>query len=188
MMWKATATKLRPSAIMLPQLGVCAGTPTPRNDRAASISTAEAATKVACTTSGATMLGSTWRQRMTGSRVPTAWAASTNNCSRRVSASERTSRATRGISGMVMATITVVRLACVTAISAIASRMPGMAIRPSITRMMGPSVQRTKPAVRPSSTPATVASTATEIPTISETRPPQTARLNTSRPSASVPK
>jgi hypothetical protein len=77
MMWKATATKLRPSAIMLPQLGVCAGMPTPRKDSEASISTAEAATKVACTISGATMLGSTCRHRITGSRVPTACAAST---------------------------------------------------------------------------------------------------------------
>jgi hypothetical protein len=77
MMWNATVTKLRPSAIMFPQLGVCDGTPTPRNDSAASVSTAAAATKVACTTSGATMLGSTWRSRMTGSRVPTACAAST---------------------------------------------------------------------------------------------------------------
>ena len=94
----------------------------------------------------------------------------------------------RGISGTVMATMTVTRLARVTAISAMASRMPGMAIRPSITRITGPSARRTKPATRPSSTPASVASTATAMPTIIETRPPQTARLKTSRPSASVPK
>jgi hypothetical protein len=104
-----------------------------------------------------------------------------------VSASERTSRTTRGISGTVMATITVVRLARVTAISAMASRMPGMAMRPSITRMIGPSAQRTKPDTRPSTTPKKVASTATAAPTIIDTRPPHTARLNTSRPSASVP-
>src|ERR1019366_3517284 len=188
MMWNATATKLRPSAIMLPQLGICAGTPTPRNDSADSMSTADAAMKVACTTSGAVMFGSTWRHRISGSRVPIACAASTKSCSRSVSASERTRRTTRGTSGTVIATITVKRLARVSDISAIARRMPGIAMRPSITRITRPSAQRTKPAVRPRTTPIAVESSATLRPTASETLPPNTARLYTSRPSASVPK
>ena len=77
MMWKATATKLRPSAIMLPQLGVDAGMPTPRNESDASISTADAATKVACTISGATVLGRMWRNIRVQVGVPTEMAPST---------------------------------------------------------------------------------------------------------------
>ena len=123
------------------------------------------------------MFGSTCRHSTAGRRVPTACAASTNSCSRSVSASERTRRTTRGISGTVIATMTVVRLGRVTAIRAIASRMPGIAIIPSITRITGPSARRTKPATMPSSTPKTVASTATVLPTISKMRPPRRARL-----------
>ena len=76
MMWNATATKLRPSAMMLPQLGVCGGMPTPRKLSTASVRMAEAAMKVACTISGANRLGRMWRNRMAGTRVPDATAAS----------------------------------------------------------------------------------------------------------------
>ncbi|MNR15897.1 hypothetical protein D3C85_1324560 [compost metagenome] len=76
MMWNATATKLRPSAMMLPQLGICGGMPTPRKLSTASVRMADAAMKVACTIRGANRLGRIWRSRMAGTRVPTDTAAS----------------------------------------------------------------------------------------------------------------
>ena len=72
-----TRNSVRPSAMMLPQVGVSGGMPTPRNDRIASIRMAEAAMKVPCTISGATVLGRTWRTSSSGVGVPTAMAAST---------------------------------------------------------------------------------------------------------------
>jgi hypothetical protein len=56
---------------------------------------------------------------------------------------ERTRRTTRGISGMPMAMITVVSDAPDSEMSAMASRMPGIAIRPSMTRMITSSRART---------------------------------------------
>jgi hypothetical protein len=53
------AEQRAPSAMMLPHVGVCGGMPTPRNDRIASIRIADAAMYVACTISGATVLGRT---------------------------------------------------------------------------------------------------------------------------------
>ena len=67
----------RPSAMMLPQVGVSGGMPMPRKDRIASIRIAEAQMKVPCTISGATVLGSTWRTSSVGVGVPTVMAAST---------------------------------------------------------------------------------------------------------------
>ena len=73
---------------------------------------------------------------------------------------------------MVMAMITFCREARVSAISAMASRMVGMDMKPSMIRITTASTQRTKPAARPISTPMTVDSAATVKPTISETRAP----------------
>ena len=47
----------RPSAMMLPQVGMSGGKPRPRKLKIASVSTAEAATKVPCTIKGAKALG-----------------------------------------------------------------------------------------------------------------------------------
>ena len=102
-----TRNSVRPSAMMLPHVGVCGGMPTPRNDRIASIRIADAAMYVACTISGAIVLGRTCRTSSSGVGVPTAIAASTYGSSRIDSTTERTSRTTRGISGTTMATITV---------------------------------------------------------------------------------
>ena len=99
----------------------------------------------------------------------------------------RISRTTRGTSVTVMATITFSRLALVSAIRAMASSTPGIDISPSMMRMMMPSSQRTKPVTRPMARPISVASTATDRPTVSDTRAPYTTRLYTSRPSMSVP-
>ena len=60
----------------------------------------------------------------------------------------------------------------VNAISATASRIGGIDISPSMNRMMMPSAHRTKPETRPMARPASEASTATERPTVSETRVP----------------
>ena len=73
---------------------------------------------------------------------------------------------------MVMAMMTFCTEARVSAISAIASRIGGIDISPSITRMMTASSQRTKPEIRPMNVPMTEASSATEKPTISDTREP----------------
>ena len=71
-----------------------------------------------------------------------------------------------------MATITFVRLAPVSAIKATASRMEGIAIRPSMTRMTTVSTRRTKPLRSPTRRPAAIEKTATPIPASSDTRPP----------------
>ena len=62
---------------MLPQLGISGGVPAPRKLRIASMITAEAQTKVACTIRGAKVFGRMCRIRMLGSLVPTEIAAST---------------------------------------------------------------------------------------------------------------
>ena len=111
-----------------------------------------------------------------GVRVPDAIAASTYGCSRKDSTTPRTRRETRGISAMVMAVITLPTLPRVSAMSAIARRMGGMDISPSITRMITLSAQRTKPDTRPMAVPAMVARIATPKPTSSETRAPNKVR------------
>ena len=63
--------------MMLPQLGMIGGVPAPRKDNVASPIMAEAQMKVACTISGASVLGRMCFQMMTGMRVPEAMAAST---------------------------------------------------------------------------------------------------------------
>ena len=67
--------------------------------------------------------------------APMARDASTNACSRRLSTRARTRRTTRGISGMVNAIMTFWTLAFINAIKAMASRMAGMAMTPSMIRM-----------------------------------------------------
>ena len=54
----------------------------------------------------------------------------------------RTTRTMRGTSGMMMATITIASPGRVRVISAIASRIEGMAISPSITRITSASTRR----------------------------------------------
>ena len=109
---------------------------------------------------------------ISGVRVPAATAASTNGCSRSDSTTPRTRRETRGISAKVIAMITLPTLPRVSAIRATASRIGGIDMSPSITRMMMPSAQRTKPEVRPIARPASEAKPATENPTASDTRAP----------------
>src|SRR5438874_2117698 len=91
---------------MLPQDGTYGGTPTPRNDSAASVRTAAANTNEACTMTGDRQFGSTWRATMTTSEVPSARAASTYVVSRITSTEPRTIRATRGAYTTPMATMT----------------------------------------------------------------------------------
>jgi hypothetical protein len=67
----------------------------------------------------------------------------------------RTRRETRGISAMVMARMTFCTEPRVRAISAMASRMGGMDIMPSMTRMMMLSAKRMKPEIRPMVRPIT---------------------------------
>ncbi len=86
-----------------------------------------------------------------------------------------------------MAMITFSTEARVNAISAIASRIGGIDISPSITRMMMESSGRKNPETRPTKVPTTEATAATEKPTISEMRAPYSTREYTSRPSMSVP-
>ena len=78
----------------------------------------------------------------------------------------------RGTSGIVIAMITFLTLDWMSEISAIASRIAGIAIRPSMIRMTTASSRRTKPVTRPIARPRTVASAATLKPTRSEIRLP----------------
>ena len=77
---------------------------------------------------------------------------------------------------MVMARITLPTLPRVSAISAMASRIGGMDIMPSITRMMMLSATRMKPEISPMVSPASDARMATEKPTVSDTRVPYSTR------------
>ena len=72
-----TRKSARPSAMMLPHVGVSGGMPTPRKERIASTRIADALTNVPWTMRGATVLGRTWRARRSGVRPPRATAAST---------------------------------------------------------------------------------------------------------------
>ena len=128
-----------------------------------------------------------WRSRIFQVGAPPAIAASTKGCSRTLSTTERTSRTTRGISGMVIAMMTTRRLARDSETIAMASRMAGIAISPSMIRMTMASAVRKKPASRPIVSPTRIEKVATERPTSSETRAPYTSRAKTSRPRLSVP-
>ena len=120
--------------------------------------------------------------------MPTEIAACTKICSRKDSTTLRTRRTTRGSSGTVMAMITVKILAPFSEIRAIASSRPGIAIRPSMKRMMTASTFLLKPAMIPITKPKKVLITATETPTTREICPPATTRAKMSRPNMSVPK
>ena len=63
-------------------------------------------------------------------------------------------------------------LALVSAIRAMASRIGGIDMRPSMIRMMMPSAQRTVPETSPTARPAMEAKNATAKPTVRETRAP----------------
>ncbi len=78
----------------------------------------------------------------------------------------------RGTWVMVIAMMTFSRLARVNAINAIASRIEGIDISPSMIRMTIASVQRLKPVTRPITRPIPLASRATLIPTVNDTRAP----------------
>src|SRR5258706_8747682 len=162
----------RPSAMMLPQVGMSGGRPTPRNDRIASMRMPLAQMKVPCTISGAIVFGRMWPNMIFSVGVPSAIAASTYGSSRIVRTSERTRRVTRGISGTAIATITVERLAPHSATNANAIRIAGSALTPSITRIRIPSSQRRYPAVRPNVMPKASATSAVRMPTMSDTRVP----------------
>src|SRR5262245_4179793 len=137
--------------------------------------------------SGGTVAGRIWRERILGSRVPLATAASTNGCSLTDSTTERTSRTTRGISGKAMAATTMPTLALESETKAMASRIAGIAISPSIRRITTLSTVLLKPASRPIRSPMAMAMLATARPTTREMRAPYTVRAHTSRPSWSVP-
>ena len=82
-----------------------------------------------------------------------------------------------GISAMVMAMMTFCTLPRVSAISAIASRIGGIDIRPSITRMtMASSAADEAGDQADRQCPTSEASSATEKPTVSDTRAPYSTR------------
>jgi hypothetical protein len=71
-----------------------------------------------------------------------------------------------------MARMTLPTLARVSAINATASKIGGIDISPSMNRIRMLSAHRTKPETRPMARPASEDSTATDKPTVSETRAP----------------
>ena len=73
---------------------------------------------------------------------------------------------------MVMAIITVIRLAPDSETTAMASRMLGIAIRPSMIRIMTASIHLKNPETRPIRRPTPTLITAEPSPITSETRPP----------------
>ena len=142
MLCGAEENTTRASAMMLPQVGISLGKPRPRKLKIASSKIADAQTYVPCTTIGAIEFGSTCLSKIFHVGVPTEIAASMYGSSRIESTSARTSRVTRGISGTAIAIMTVESLAPHAATSAIASRIPGIAIMPSITRIRIASTRR----------------------------------------------
>src|SRR5438128_1484007 len=72
-----TRNSARPSAMILPQVGLSGGMPTPRKERIASMRIADAAIYVAWTINGGTVLGRMWRAMSGKVGVPTDIAAST---------------------------------------------------------------------------------------------------------------
>src|SRR6266545_4339296 len=74
------------------------------------------------------------------------------------------------------------------AMSAMARRMAGKAMRPSMTRITTMSRRRENPATRPTMMPPTDVSNMVVTPTSSEMRLPWRTRLQTSRPNSSVPR
>ncbi len=73
---------------------------------------------------------------------------------------------------MVMATRTVIRLAPDSETTAMASRMLGIAINPSITRIITASTHLKNPEMRPITSPMPMLTTAAPSPIRSEIRPP----------------
>ena len=71
-----------------------------------------------------------------------------------------------------IATSTVMRLAPDSDTTAIASRMLGIAIRPSITRIITASTHLKKPETRPITNPMAIVIMAAPMPISSEMRPP----------------
>src|SRR5918996_169199 len=140
---------------MLPQLATYGGTPTPRNESAASVSTAAAKTKLPWTMTGERQLGRTWRARSPASDTPRARAASTYEVSRITSTEPRTTRATRGEYTTAMDAITLMTLGPSAAMSAMARTMAGNAMSPSITRMTTLSVPNQCTRLGAASRPAT---------------------------------
>ena len=82
---------------MFPQLASGALIPRPRNERAASESTASAKTKVACTRKGAITLGTICSHTMRAVEAPCTRRASTKGSSLTTIARERTMRAMLGV-------------------------------------------------------------------------------------------
>src|SRR5687767_15518132 len=78
---------------MLPQDGVGGWTPSPRYERADSVSTAWATPRLAETTVTGRACGSAWRSRMRGLEAPSARAAATNSRALTRRISPRTTRA-----------------------------------------------------------------------------------------------
>ena len=73
---------------------------------------------------------------------------------------------------MTIAKITVRRLAPDSDTSAIASKIAGIAINPSMIRMITASAHRKYPAIKPINSPIAMLEIATDIPTIRDTRAP----------------
>ncbi len=93
-------------------------------------------------------------------------------CWRTVSTIPRTRRATRGTSATVIAKITFSRLARFSAIKAIAIRIAGIDISPSMMRITTASTHRFNPVTRPIASPNAIENSATLMPTVNETRAP----------------
>jgi hypothetical protein len=155
-------------ATIVPQVGISGGTPTPRNDRPASARIAYAKMNDTCTRIGDIRFGNMCRHRMREVRTPSARTASTKSSSRTTSVEARTTRATRGVYTSTSASTVFSSEGPRIATSAMASRMSGKDIIASTTRISGVSSRRKKPAISPSTVPATTAPSAVSAAMASE--------------------
>ena len=184
----ARRSTVRPSAIMLPQV-TRLGSPKPRKDSAASISTAAATMTAASETTGVSALGSTSRKAISKGRMPMTRAAATKSRSRRERISARVMRAGCIQAPMAMPSTMVGTRGPVTEMSASVSRKAGTVWKASATRISASSTQPPrKPAMVPTVMPMNSAAAAAAVATSRVVRAPWMRAERTSRPRRSVPR
>ena len=134
---------LRPSAMMLPQVGISGGRPTPRNDRMASTRIAEAQMKVPCTISGAMRVGQhVPPQQLRRRRADRDRRLDVGLLADRRARSSAPAGPRAGSPGRRWRRSPSAGSRADSDTSAMASRMAGIAISPSMIRMTKPSSQR----------------------------------------------
>jgi hypothetical protein len=168
-----------PALIIVPSDGSGGRTPTPRNDSAASSTTAFVNSTVKIATSVNETFGSNSRAMTRDVPAPCRTAASTNGCERTAMTRARTGRATYGTETTPISSAVTIfdaaRASCSASVvpTATPARSTGNDHTTSNPRMTTVSVRpRTKPASTPAAAPSTIETSAATAPMVSEVRAP----------------